>query len=61
MSPESRFRKWAAEVARQAGEELDEAVANRLLGVAEHWVKLAEREETNLTIADLSVKSPPRQ
>jgi hypothetical protein len=61
MSPGSRFRKWAAEVARQAGEELDEVVANRLLGVAEHWVKLAEREETNLTIGDLSVKSPPQQ
>jgi len=61
MSPGSRFRKWAAEVARQAGEEPDEAVANRMLGIAEHWVQLADREESNLTIADLSVKSPPRQ
>jgi hypothetical protein len=41
----SHFRKWATQVARQAGEELDDAVATRLLSIAEHYAELAEREE----------------
>jgi hypothetical protein len=32
-------------VARQAGEELDDAVASRLLDIAEQYTELAEREE----------------
>jgi hypothetical protein len=42
-----RFRKWAAQVARQAGEESDAAEAQRLLGIAEYWVRLADSEESN--------------
>ena len=45
MPTGSQFRKWAAQVARQAGEELDDAVASRLLSIAEHYAELAEREE----------------
>jgi hypothetical protein len=47
MSPGMRFRKWAAQIARQAGEEPDDAEAQRLLRIAEHWVQLADREETD--------------
>jgi hypothetical protein len=45
MSPKSHFRKWASQVARQAGEDPDVAEATRLLSIAEHYVELAEREE----------------
>jgi hypothetical protein len=45
MPPGSHFRKWATQVARQAGEELDDAVASRLLDIAEQYAELAEREE----------------
>jgi hypothetical protein len=43
--PKPQFRKWATQVARQAGEELDAAVASRLLSIAEDYDKLAQREE----------------
>jgi len=52
MPPVSHFRKWATQVARQAGEELDEAVASRLLDIAEQYVKLAEREEAIIGYSD---------
>ena len=45
MPTASQFRKWAAQAARQAGEELDDAVARRLLSIAEHYAELAERED----------------
>jgi hypothetical protein len=53
MSDEKRLRKWAAQVARQAGEEPDAAEASRLLSVAEYWVRLAGIEEFNQTSTDL--------
>jgi hypothetical protein len=43
----SDFRKWAAQVARQAGEEPDVHEAQRLLSIAEYWVRLADSEEAN--------------
>jgi hypothetical protein len=43
MPTGSQFRKWATQVARQAGEEPDDAVASRLLSIAEHYAELAER------------------
>jgi len=46
------FRKWAAQVARQAGEEPDAAEAQRLLNIAEYWVRLADDEESNQPEAD---------
>ena len=46
--PGSQFRKWAMQIARQAGEELDNAVASRLLSIAENYNELAEREEALL-------------
>ena len=52
MPTGSKFRKWAAQVARQAGEELDDAVASRLLSIAEHYAELAEREEALLGSSD---------
>jgi hypothetical protein len=45
MSRGSRFRKWAAQVARQAGEEPEANEAQRLLNIAEHWAWLAECED----------------
>jgi hypothetical protein len=45
MSDEKRFRKLAAQIARQAGEEPDADEASRLLGIAEYWVRLADNEE----------------
>jgi hypothetical protein len=39
------FRRWAAQVARQAGEEPDAQEALRLMRIAEYWVKLAELED----------------
>ena len=55
----SHFRKWATQVARQAGEELDDAVASRLLGIAEQYAELAEREEAHTGYSD-QVSSEPR-
>ena len=45
MSEARDFRKWAAQVARQAGEEPDADAAQRLLSIAEYWVRLAEIED----------------
>ena len=45
MSDGNDFRKWAAQVARQAGEEPDAAEAQRLLAIAEYWVRLADSED----------------
>jgi hypothetical protein len=45
MSEAENFRKWAAQVARQAGEEPDANEARRLKGIAEYWVRLAELED----------------
>lgn len=45
MSEAESFRKWAAQVARQAGEEPDANEARRLLSIAEYWVRLAEVED----------------
>ena len=42
------FRKWATQVARQAGEELDAAVASRLLSIAEDYNELAQLEEATV-------------
>jgi len=44
MSEARDFRRWAAQVARQAGEEPDANEAQRLLSIAEYWVRLAEME-----------------
>ena len=51
MSQALRFRKWAAQVAREAGEEPDAAQAQRLLNIAEYWVQLADSEESNQSAA----------
>jgi hypothetical protein len=45
MSTGSQYRKWATQVARQAGEEPDDAEASRLLSIAEFYAELAQREE----------------
>jgi hypothetical protein len=45
MSDAIYFRKWAAQVARQAGEQPDPNEAQRLLSIAEYWVRLADAEE----------------
>jgi hypothetical protein len=45
MSEARNFRRWAAQVARQAGEEPDANEAQRLLSIAEYWVRLAEKED----------------
>jgi hypothetical protein len=52
MSDGNQFRKWAAQVARQAGEEPDAAEAQRLLSIAEYWVRLADSEEANQPVDD---------
>ncbi|MDB5610100.1 MAG: hypothetical protein JWP25_7000 [Bradyrhizobium sp.] len=52
MSNAFYFRKWAAQVARQAGEEPDEAEAERLLSIAEYWVQLADSEDSDKSVAN---------
>jgi hypothetical protein len=52
MSDGKHLRKWAAQVARQAGEEPDAAEAQRLLSIAEYWVRLADSEESNQPVND---------
>jgi hypothetical protein len=47
MADGRQFRKWAAQIARQAGEEPDPVEAERLLCIAEWWVSLADSEERN--------------
>jgi hypothetical protein len=59
MSDPNHFRKWAAQVARQAGEEPDAAEAQRLLSIAEYWVRLADGEESNQPLADLRATDAP--
>jgi hypothetical protein len=48
MTEAENFRKWAAQIARQAGEEPDADEARRLLSIAEYWVGLAEVEDFEL-------------
>jgi hypothetical protein len=48
MSQGADFRSWAAQVARQAGEEPDAKEAQRLMSIAEYWVKLADIEDRQL-------------
>ena len=45
MSEASDFRGWAARIARQAGQERDVKEAQRLMSIAEYWVKLAEMKD----------------
>jgi hypothetical protein len=45
MSEAQDFRRWAAQVARQAGEEPDANEAQRLMNIAEYWVRLADMED----------------
>ena len=45
MSESPDFRKWAARVARQAGQEPDSREAHRLMSIAEYWVRLADIED----------------
>jgi hypothetical protein len=52
MSDGKQFRKWAAQLARRAGEEPDAAEAQRLLSIAEYWVRLADNEGLNQPIQD---------
>jgi hypothetical protein len=50
LSDGMHFRRWAAQVARQAGEEPDAAEAQRWPSIAEYWVRLADSEEFNQPI-----------
>jgi len=52
MSDGKHLRKWAAQVARQAGEKPGAADAQRLLSIAEYWVRLADSEESNQPVDD---------
>ncbi len=45
MSEAADFRGWAARIARQAGQERDAKEAQRLMSIAEYWVKLAEMKD----------------
>ena len=52
MSEAADFRGWAARIARQAGQARDAKEAQRLMSIAEYWVKLAEMER------DTPIKRP---
>ncbi len=54
------FRKWAAQVARQAGEEPDAAEAQRLMRIAEYWVRLAEIDDYQRATAQTVRRSTSR-
>jgi hypothetical protein len=58
MSEAPDFRRWAARVARQADKEPDIDEAQRLMSIAEYWVKLAEIEDWQ---RDNSVSEPAHQ
>ena len=45
MSEAADFRGWAARIARQAVQARDAKEAQRLMSIAEYWVKLAEMED----------------
>jgi len=45
MSAARDFRRWAAQVARQAGEKPDANEVQRLLSITECWARLAEIED----------------
>jgi len=45
MSEAPDFRGWAARIARQAGQERDAKEAQRLMNIAQYWVKLAEMKD----------------
>jgi len=59
MSNGACLLKWAAQVARQAGEEPDEAEARRLLSIAEYWVQLAESEDSDKATGDPQLTPRP--
>jgi hypothetical protein len=52
MSDGNQFRRWATQVARQVTEEPDAAEVQRLLSLAEYWVRLADSEEFNQPVDD---------
>jgi hypothetical protein len=41
------FRRWAARVARQAGNQPDAKEAQRLMSIAEYWVRPAEQRDSS--------------
>ena len=45
MSEAADFRGWAARIGRQAGQARDAKEAQRLMSIAEYWVKLAEMKD----------------
>jgi hypothetical protein len=45
MSEAADFRGWAARITRQAGQARDAKEAQRLMSIAQYWVKLAEMED----------------
>ena len=45
MSEASHFRGWAARITRQAGQARDAKEAQRLMNIAQYWVKLAEMKD----------------
>ncbi len=58
MSEAPDFRSWAARVARQADKEPDSDEAQRLMSIADYWVKLAEIEDWE---RDSAVNEPVRE
>ncbi len=45
------FRRWAARVALQAGEQHDAREAQRLTSIAEYWMRLAEMDDGQRALA----------
>ena len=65
MSEAPDIRRWATQVARQAGEEPDAQEALRLMRIAEYWVKLADLEdrqrESTVCETTNNTSAPPRR
>jgi hypothetical protein len=45
MSESPDFRRWAARVASQAANELDDSEVRRLMSIAGYWERLADLED----------------
>lgn len=59
MSEAPDFRDWAARITRKADKEADTSEAQRLMSIADYWVKLADVEDwqrDNAEVRDLEVR-----
>jgi hypothetical protein len=51
------FRRWAARVVRQAGNQPDAKEAQRLISIAQYWVRLAEQRDSSEATQEIAAEA----